>query len=49
LPNSWTTRAWPAIGHFFTILSVVGLTVVLVALAVLLLAGGYATTRRVTV
>jgi hypothetical protein len=41
--------AWPAIGHFFTTLSVVGLTGLLAVLAVLLLAGGYATTRRVTV
>lgn len=42
-------HAWPAIGHFFTTLSVVGLTGLLAALAVVLLAGGYATTRRVTV
>ena len=42
-------HAWPAIGHFFTTLSVVGLTGLLAALAVALLAGGYATIRRVTV
>jgi hypothetical protein len=43
------TGAWPAIGHFFTTLGAAGLTGVLAALAVVLLAGGYATMRRVTV
>ncbi len=43
------TGAWPAIGRFFTTLGAAGLTGVLAALAVVLLAGGYATMRRVTV
>ncbi len=42
-------HAWPAIGRFFTALSAAGLTGLLAALAVALLAGGYATIRRVTV
>jgi hypothetical protein len=42
-------HAWPAIGHFFTSLSAAGLTGLLATLAVVLLAGGYATMRRVTV
>jgi hypothetical protein len=42
-------RAWPAIGHFFTTISAAGLTGLLAAVAVMLLAGGYATIRRVTV
>ena len=42
-------HAWPAVGSFFTTLSVLGLTGLLAALAVTLLAGGYATTRRVTI
>jgi hypothetical protein len=42
-------HAWPAVGHFFTTLSAAGLTGLLAALAVALLAGGYATMRRVTV
>jgi hypothetical protein len=42
-------HAWPAIGRFFTTLSAAGLTGLLAALAVMLLAGGYATMRRVTV
>jgi len=46
---STRARAWPAIGHFFTTLSGAGLTGLLAALAVMLLAGGYATVRRVTV
>jgi hypothetical protein len=41
--------AWPAIGRFFTTLSAAGLTGLLAALTVVLLAGGYATMRRVTV
>jgi hypothetical protein len=42
-------HAWPAIGSFFIALSAAGLTGLLAALAVVLLAGGYATMRRVTV
>jgi hypothetical protein len=42
-------HAWPAIGRFFTTLSAAGLTGLLAALAVMLLAGGYATMRHVTV
>lgn len=42
-------HAWSAIGHFFTTLSVAGLTGLLAVLAVVLLAGGYATMRHVTV
>ena len=42
-------HAWPAIGQFFATLSAAGLTGLLTAIAVLLLAGGYATMRRVTV
>ena len=42
-------HAWPAIGRFFTTLTAAGLTGLLAALAVALLAGGYATMRRVTV
>jgi hypothetical protein len=40
---------WHSVGHFFTILTIAGLTGVLAALAVAPLAGGYATIRRVTV
>jgi hypothetical protein len=43
------THAWPAIGRFFASLSAIGLTGLLAALAVVLLAAGYATIRRVTV
>jgi hypothetical protein len=42
-------HAWPAIGRFFTTLTAAGLTGLLAALTVMLLAGGYATIRRVTV
>ena len=42
-------HAWPAIGRFFTTLTAAGLTGLLAALAVALLASGYATMRRVTV
>ena len=41
--------AWKSIGHFFTTLTATGLTGVLVALTAALLAGGYATVRRVAV
>jgi hypothetical protein len=46
---STAAHAWPAIGRFFTTLSAAGLTGLLAALTVMLLAGGYATMRRVTV
>ena len=42
-------HAWAGVGHFFTTLSAAGLTGLLAALAAALLAGGYATMRRVTV
>lgn len=42
-------HAWRSIGHFFTNLSIEGLTGLLAILAVLLLAGGLTTIRRVTV
>jgi hypothetical protein len=42
------TGAWPAIGRFFTGLGAAGLTGVLAALTLVLLAGGYVTMRRVT-
>ena len=42
-------RAWAGTGHFFTALSVPGLTLLLAALTSALLAGGYLTTRRITV
>jgi hypothetical protein len=42
-------HAWAAMGRFFTALSAAGLTGLLAALAAVLLAGGYATIRRVTV
>ena len=45
---TWVS-AWASIGHFFTTLSASGLTGVLAALTVALLAGGAATIRRVTV
>ena len=41
--------AWSGVGHFFTGLTAVGLTGLLAGLAALLLAGGHATIRRVTV
>ena len=40
---------WPSVGRFFTTLTIGGLTGLLAALTVALLAGGYATVRRVTV
>jgi len=42
-------HAWPGTGRFFSTLSAVGLTGLLAVLAATLLAGGYATVRRVTV
>jgi hypothetical protein len=41
--------AWSGVGHFFTGLTAAGLTGVLAALALLLLAGGQVTIRRATV
>lgn len=43
------THAWSAVGRFFTTLTIGGLTGLLAALALVLLTGGYATIRRVTV
>jgi hypothetical protein len=40
---------WSGVGHFFTTLTIEGLTGLLAALAVALLAGGYATVRCLTV
>jgi hypothetical protein len=45
---TWTD-AWSSVGHFFTTLSAIGLTGVLAALAVVLMAGGFTTLRRVTI
>jgi hypothetical protein len=42
-------HGWTGVGHFFTGLTVAGLTGLLAALAVALLAGGHATIRRATV
>jgi hypothetical protein len=42
-------HGWAGVGHFFTSLTAVGLTGLLAALAVVLLAGGQATIRRATV
>jgi hypothetical protein len=48
LAATWS-HAWPNIGRFFTTLSAAGLTGVLAGLALVLLGGGFATMRRVTV
>jgi hypothetical protein len=48
LAITWS-HTWAGAGHFFTALSAAGFTGVLAALAAALLAGGYATIRRVTV
>lgn len=45
---TWS-HTWAGTGHFFTELSAAGLTGLLAALSVALLAGGYVTIRRVTV
>jgi hypothetical protein len=45
---TWS-HSWRGTGHFFTTLSGIGLTGVLAALAAALLAGGYATIRRVAI
>jgi hypothetical protein len=44
-----SSHDWTSVGHFFTALSPAGLTGLLAALTAVLLAGGYATMRRVTV
>jgi hypothetical protein len=44
-----SAHGWAAVGRFLTALSAAGLTGLLAAAAVVLLAGGYATMRRVTV
>lgn len=46
---AFRANAWHSIAHFFTTLTIQGLTGLLAALTVLLLAGGFATIRRVTV
>jgi hypothetical protein len=45
---TWS-RAWDGVGRFFTALTAAGLTGLLAAAAVLVLAGGYTTIRRATV
>jgi hypothetical protein len=42
-------HAWSSVGHFFTTLSASGLTGLLAAVTVVLVAGGYATMRHVNV
>ena len=42
-------EGWPALGRFCTALGAGGLTGLLAALAAMLVAGGYASMRRVTV
>jgi hypothetical protein len=44
-----SAHGWHAVGHFFTTLSAVGLTGVLAAVTVVLVAGGFTTMRRLTV
>jgi hypothetical protein len=46
---AFRANAWHTIAHFFTGLTIDGLTGLLAALTVVLLAGGFATVRRVTV
>ncbi|ONH32386.1 ABC transporter permease [Pseudofrankia asymbiotica] len=48
LAATWT-HSWSDVGHFFTTLSAVGLTGVLAAVTVALMAGGFTTLRRVTI
>jgi hypothetical protein len=45
---AWTS-AWHNTGHIFTALSAAGLTGLLAALSAVLLSGGFATMRRLTV
>jgi len=42
-------HGWHSFGHFFTTLTIGGLTGLLAALTMALLAGGYTTVRRLTV
>lgn len=46
---AFQANIWHGVGRFFTVLTIGGLTGVLAVLAMLLLAGGYATIRRVAV
>jgi hypothetical protein len=46
---AFRANAWHSIAHFFTTLTIDGLTGLLAALTVVLLVGGFATIRRVTV
>jgi hypothetical protein len=48
LATTWAD-AWHSVGHFFSSLSASGLTGILAALTVVLLAGGFTTIRRLTV
>jgi hypothetical protein len=48
LAATWS-HAWHDIGHFFIALSATGLTGILAALAIVLLAGGFSTMRRLTI
>ncbi|OHV34130.1 MULTISPECIES: hypothetical protein [Pseudofrankia] len=48
LATTWS-HSWSDVGHFFTTLSAIGLTGVLAAVAVALMAGGFTTLRRVTI
>ena len=48
LSATWT-HSWPSVGGFFTSLTALGLTGILAALAVVLLAGGQVTVRRAVV
>jgi hypothetical protein len=48
LAVTWT-HAWHHLGHFFSALTATGLTGLLAALAVVLLAGGFTTMRRIAV
>jgi hypothetical protein len=45
----WREGRLAPVGHFFTTLTIGGLTGLLAALTVALLAGGYATVRRLTI
>jgi hypothetical protein len=42
-------HGWAGLGHFFTTISAAGVTAVLAAVAAALLAGGFATIRRLAV
>jgi len=48
-PHAPAVDDWHGVSHFFTTLTIGGLTGLLAALTVALLGGGYATARRVTV